>query len=79
LLFLCVPGLIAFIIGVLVGLWVVEIYRTSQELATGYALITLLFTVTGLLTIYTGVMLHSVRGLLLTLVRPGVWHNDGDR
>jgi glycosyltransferase involved in cell wall biosynthesis len=79
LLFLCVPGFIIFLLGTIMGLRVIEIYHSSQELATGYALITLLFTVTGLLTVYTGVMLHSVRGLLLTLLRPPVSHDGSHR
>jgi len=70
LLFLCVPGLSTFLVGLLLGLWVIEIYRSSRELVTGYALMTLLLSVVGLLTLYTGIMLHSVRGLLLSLVRP---------
>jgi glycosyltransferase involved in cell wall biosynthesis len=77
LLFLCVPGLVVFLVGLLFGLSVIEIYRASRDLATGYALITILFSVVGLLTLYTGIMLHSVRGLLLSLVRPSCDHDEG--
>ena len=70
LLFFGVPGLVILLAGLVWGLWVVEIYRTSQILATGYALIVVLLLLVGILTLFTGIILHSIRALLLDLVRP---------
>ena len=70
LLFFGVPGAVLLIAGLLWGLWVVNIYRSTQELAVGYALVSLLLTVLGALALFSGVILHSIRGLLLSLLKP---------
>jgi glycosyltransferase involved in cell wall biosynthesis len=70
LMFMCVPGMVALAISVGLGVLVVNIYSELQVLATGYALLTVLFAIAGLVLVNTGIMLHSVRGLLLDLVRP---------
>lgn len=71
LLFFGIPGLVLLLIGLAWGVQVVSIYRSNQILATGYALITVMFDIIGVLVLFTGIILHSVRGLLLDLVRPG--------
>jgi hypothetical protein len=63
LLFFGVPGM---------GLMVVDIYRHSQVLAVGYALISIFLCIVGSLSLFTGIMLHSIRGLLIELVQPKV-------
>ena len=68
LLFFGVPGLILLLIGLLWGGWVVIIYQRTQTLAVGYALISILLTVLGSLGLLIGILLHSIRGLLLELV-----------
>lgn len=72
LLFFALPGVLMLAAGVLWGLLVVNIYSRSQQLAVGYAMISVLLTIVGMLSLSTGVILHSVRGLLLdqTLQRP---------
>jgi glycosyltransferase involved in cell wall biosynthesis len=70
LLFFGLPGMLILLIGIGWGAWVVEIYRTQQTLAVGYALISVLLTILGNLTLFTGIILHTVRGLLLALIRP---------
>jgi glycosyltransferase involved in cell wall biosynthesis len=70
LLFFGVPGLAGLLIGVAWGIWVVAIYRRSQTLAVGYALISVLLTTLGSWSLFTGIILHSLRALLLELVRP---------
>lgn len=69
LLFLGVPGTIMLVAGLFWGLRVVDIYRTSQILATGYALISVLLAILGSLALFTGIILHSVRGLLVEVLR----------
>lgn len=65
LLFFGVPGLATLLAGILWGGHVVRIYQGTQELAIGYALISVLLMILGSLSLFTGVLLHSVRGLLL--------------
>jgi glycosyltransferase involved in cell wall biosynthesis len=69
LLFFGIPGTIMMLIGLLWGLWVINIYRTSQMLATGYAIVSQLLIVLGALFLFTGILLHSIRGLLLSTPR----------
>jgi hypothetical protein len=51
------------------GLYVVDIFHRTQTLAVGYAMISVLLTVIGLLGLSTGIILHSVRGLLIELLK----------
>lgn len=69
LLFFGIPGTLIMLIGVIWGVWVVNIYRTSQMLATGYAIASQLLIVLGALFLFTGILLHSIRGLLLSAPR----------
>jgi hypothetical protein len=68
LLFFGLPGLIMLLAGLGWGWWVVDIYRRAGELAVGYTLISVLLTILGSLSLFAGIILHSVRGLLLDLV-----------
>lgn len=70
LLFFGGLGLIFLLAGLGSGALVVEIYRASQILATGYALVSVLLTLIGTVALFSGIVLHSVRGLLLGLIRP---------
>ena len=65
LLFFGIPGLIVLLVGLGWGVWVVELYRTRGGLAVGYAMISVLLTILGAVALTTGVILHSIRGLLL--------------
>jgi hypothetical protein len=69
LLFFGVPGLAVVLFGLMGGVWVIDIYRDMRELAVGYALISVLLIITGMLALFTGITLHSVRGLLFEIVR----------
>jgi glycosyltransferase involved in cell wall biosynthesis len=70
LFFFGVPGLVLLFIGVAAGLWVIDIYRSSHTLPIGYTVLSGMLTTVALLTLYTGVILHSVRGLLMSIVHP---------
>ncbi len=70
LLFFGMPGLVLLLVGLAWGGWVVHIYHSTQNLAIGYALISALLTIVGTLGLFAGLILHSVRGLLLDLVAP---------
>ncbi len=59
------PGLVLTLLGLGLGVWTVDIYRRTQELAVGYALISVMLFLLGNMSLTTGIILHSVRGLLL--------------
>jgi glycosyltransferase involved in cell wall biosynthesis len=63
------PGLVLALVGLGWGVYVVLIYQRAQQLAMGYALISVLLFMLGGLSLFTGIILHSVRALLLDLVR----------
>jgi glycosyltransferase involved in cell wall biosynthesis len=69
LLFISMPGLVLLAVGVLLGLMVVNIYADNRQLAVGYGLVTVLLIVLGVLGLFAGIMLHSIRALLLEFVR----------
>jgi glycosyltransferase involved in cell wall biosynthesis len=69
LLFFSVPGLVLVIAGILLGINVARIYDATQQLAVGYALITVLLCIVGVLTAFTGIVLHAMRGLMLEHMR----------
>jgi hypothetical protein len=69
LLFISVPGLVLLILGLLLGLVVVNIYADGGQLAIGYSLVTILFIVLGVLGLFAGIMLHSIRALFLEFTR----------
>lgn len=68
LLFIGLPGLLSLLAGFVLGIFIVERYELTQTLAVGYALICVILSVIGMLMLTTGVLLHSIRGLLLELL-----------
>jgi hypothetical protein len=68
LLFFGVPGLIMVIAGLALGVYVVRIYEATLTLAVGYAMITVLLSVVGVLSTFVGIMLHTIRALLSEFV-----------
>jgi glycosyltransferase involved in cell wall biosynthesis len=64
LLFFSAPGLLLLLSGLGLGVSVVDIYRRVEQLAAGYAMLSVLLTIVGMLSLSTGIILHSVRGLL---------------
>lgn len=55
--------------GASLGLYVVNIYARTQQLAIGYALLTVMLIVLAMLLFFVGVVLHSMRGMILELKR----------
>jgi glycosyltransferase involved in cell wall biosynthesis len=71
LLFFGVPGLLLLLAGLALGLTVVRIYDATQQLAVGYALITVLLVIVGILSMFVGIMLNAIRGLVREALRDG--------
>jgi glycosyltransferase involved in cell wall biosynthesis len=69
LFFFGYPGVLSMVLGLLLGLRVADIQRSTGDLAVGYALLTVLFVVMGLLGLFTAVILHSVRLAFLNVER----------
>jgi glycosyltransferase involved in cell wall biosynthesis len=67
LLFFGVSGLIILLLGLACGGWVVDSYRRYHVLAVGTALISVLLSVVGTFTFFTGIILHSIRGFFLEI------------
>ena len=67
LMYFGVPGAIALLGSIIMGVVVVQRYINTLQLAIGYAMITVLLAMAGLLMLSTGITLHSVRALLSDL------------
>ncbi len=76
LLFFSLPGALAVLGGLGMGLLVVEIFSHKSELAVGYAMISVLLAITGMVLFSTGIILHSVRGLLSDMLRKNGYSNE---
>jgi|WetSurMetagenome_2_1015567.scaffolds.fasta_scaffold61817_2 glycosyltransferase involved in cell wall biosynthesis len=59
-----VPGVTLFLLGMILGFWVVSVYSSTQELAVGSALIAVLTVTVGTLSVFVGLMLHAISKVL---------------
>ncbi len=78
LLYFGATGLVLVVGGVVMGLVVIDRYIQLQQLAVGYAMITVLLGIAGLLLLTTGVTLHSVRSLLNDMLGTRLRNGKGD-
>lgn len=69
LLFFGVPGIVIMAVGFAYGVRVVDIFRRTSQLAVGSAMISVMLAIIGSIGISTGIILHSVRGLLVSRLR----------
>jgi Glycosyl transferase family 2 len=69
LLLFGVPSTLTLLIGIVMGLMVVETYQRSSELAAGTALLTLLLIILGSIGLFASILLHVFRGTFLDLER----------
>jgi glycosyltransferase involved in cell wall biosynthesis len=67
LLFFGLPSAILMLTGMALGLAVVQIYASSGTLAGGYALLSVLLIVVGVIGVFAGLLLHVLRGIVLDL------------
>lgn len=68
LLFFGGTGFLVMLSGLGLGLVVVDIYSRVRQLAIGYAILSVLLTIIGMLGLATGIILHSIRGLLYEML-----------
>lgn len=64
LFFFGMTGVIAIVIGLVLGASVVAIYNTYSALALGTALIAITLCIIGVFAIFTGVILHTIRAYM---------------
>lgn len=77
LLFFGAVGTTVLTSGLLLGLYIIQIYARTQTLAIGYGLLTVLMCVFGTLLLFAGVLLHSTRGMLIELRQNLINRMDG--
>jgi hypothetical protein len=65
LLCLGMSGLFVLFTGIIFAVWIVSIYQTTPLLALGYAMINIVVIFLSMFLIFTGLILHSVRGIIL--------------
>jgi glycosyltransferase involved in cell wall biosynthesis len=70
LLFFGIPGLIFFLFGLILGAAVMDLFIRTHRLAIGSALVCVLLSMAGLILISTAITLHSIRNLLIDLLKP---------
>ncbi|NLG51760.1 MAG: glycosyltransferase family 2 protein [Chloroflexi bacterium] len=68
LLYFGVPGTILLAIGLIWGAQSISFYNQRQILSAGYVLVSTLLITLGALSFFAGLILHSIRGLLLDLL-----------
>jgi glycosyltransferase involved in cell wall biosynthesis len=69
LLFFGLSGMLVFILGCLLGVYVTRIYAETNTLAVGYGLLTVLLCVVGTVLFFAGIILHSTRSMMTELSR----------
>jgi glycosyltransferase involved in cell wall biosynthesis len=69
LLFFGLTGLALFVLGTLLGVYILDIYVRTRALAIGYGLLMVLLCVSGVLVCFAGIILHSTRSMLSELRR----------
>ncbi|HEU5014599.1 MAG TPA: glycosyltransferase family 2 protein [Roseiflexaceae bacterium] len=69
LVYFGLAGVTLFILGTLLGLYMVNIFTQTHTLAVGYGLITVMLCVMGMFLFFAGVMLHSTREMMIEMRR----------
>lgn len=69
MLFFGLPATLFLMAGLLTGNNLVTIFNNTQQLSLGYALLTILLVLLGAIGLSTGVILHSVRALLMRMLK----------
>jgi glycosyltransferase involved in cell wall biosynthesis len=67
LLFFGVQGFLLLLAGAFMSVVTIDIFSNTHTLAVGYALIAVLLLVLGIMTLFVGIILHSIRSFFLEL------------
>lgn len=63
LVFLGVPGVVSLLIGVLFGIWMLQIYAEAHHIETNVALAAMAFVLIGLFAVFTAITLYAITRL----------------
>jgi glycosyltransferase involved in cell wall biosynthesis len=63
LLFFGMPGAVSLLVGVLFGVWMMQIYALEHQIVTNIALASITFVLIGLFAIFTAITLHTISRL----------------
>jgi len=69
LFFFGYPGAVSLLLGIFLGGYVTYVQQAQSELAIGYALLTVLLLLVGLLSVFTAVFLLSIRATVMGFER----------
>jgi len=64
LLFLGVPGAVSLLVGVLFGVWMLQMYTIESRIVTNIALASVAFILIGLFAVFTAIMLYAITRLI---------------
>jgi glycosyltransferase involved in cell wall biosynthesis len=64
LLFLSVPGVLSLLVGMIFGVWMLQIYAVERQIATNVALASIAFILIGLFSVFTAVTLYAISRLM---------------
>jgi hypothetical protein len=60
LLFLGVPGVLSLLVGIVFGVWMLQIYAAEHHIVTNIALAAIAFTMVGLFCVFTAITLYAI-------------------
>ena len=64
LLFLGVPGAVSLLVGMLFGVWMLQIYAIERQITTNIALASVAFLLIGLFAVFTAITLYAISRLI---------------
>jgi glycosyltransferase involved in cell wall biosynthesis len=64
LLFFGLSGAVLVCTGLILGLWVINVYAETEQFAIGTSLVAILAIIIGVISIFNGIMLHSISKLI---------------
>jgi membrane-bound ClpP family serine protease len=59
-MFLGLPGIVSLLIGVLFGVWMLQIYAIGHHIVTNIALASIAFILVGIFAIFTAITLYAI-------------------
>jgi hypothetical protein len=71
LVLLGVPGMMVFLTGIAFGVWVIDVFRQTNVLSVGLALVSVSLCLSGELIWLTSIVLHALRELIIDLTGSG--------
>lgn len=63
LMFFCVPGVVLLIVGMTAAFITFDQFNTTRNISIYYALITMMFVIMGIFSVFTGLILNAIQGL----------------